>query len=201
MHPAIRILMDEHREIEKVLGALETWVSAATPGSGLDRAPAARFARFFRQFADAAHHGKEEDILFAALLERGFSAQNGPVAVMLYEHTLGREHVGALRAFGSGEGAPSAAESDGLVAHAASYVPLLSAHIQKEDNILYPMALRVLAEPELDALAARYEAFEKQAFADGSRDELLRLAGDLATAFPPDPARMAAAVGAGHCRG
>ncbi|MBK9032944.1 MAG: tetratricopeptide repeat protein [Myxococcales bacterium] len=32
------------------------------------------------------HHGKEEDLLFEAMVEHGFSREQGPLAVMLHEH-------------------------------------------------------------------------------------------------------------------
>ena len=50
-----------------------------------------------RNFADGLHHAKEENLLFPLLGEKGFSPEQGPVAVMLSEHTQGRDFVkGAL---------------------------------------------------------------------------------------------------------
>jgi len=44
-----------------------------------------------RFFADGLHHAKEEDLLFPALIRKGFSPEQGPVAVMLAEHVKGRD--------------------------------------------------------------------------------------------------------------
>jgi hemerythrin-like domain-containing protein len=38
-----------------------------------------------RNFADGLHHAKEENLFFPALESKGFSAQQGPVSVMLHE--------------------------------------------------------------------------------------------------------------------
>ena len=49
-----------------------------------------------RNFADGFHHAKEEHLLFPLLAQKGFSPEQGPVAVMLYEHIQGRNFVKAL---------------------------------------------------------------------------------------------------------
>jgi len=201
VHKAIEVLMSEHRRIEQALGSLETFGFEVEGGLVPDRATLAEYAAFFGGFADASHHGKEEDVLFARMIERGFSRESGPVAVMLYEHVVGRGHVRALREAGEGAGALSAVETQLVLEHASAFVPHLRAHIQKEDRILYPMALRLLSDEEMDAVQGEFESFDRQRRLDGSYDRLDALCDQLVAAFRPDPARMAAAenlVGCGR---
>ncbi|MFN8095238.1 MAG: hemerythrin domain-containing protein [Vicinamibacteria bacterium] len=193
MHESIDVLMNEHRRIEKVLGSLETFCLEVADGLVPERTVLADYAAFFRGYADASHHGKEEDVLFARMLERGFSRESGPVAVMLHEHAVGRGHVGALGQAGGGAGAVTGVEAQLVVEHGSAFVPHLRAHIQKEDRILYPMALRLLDDGELDAMLAQFEAFDAGRRADGTYDRLEGLADRLVAAFRPDPVRMAAA--------
>lgn len=202
MSRPLAILMNEHRLIEQALGSLETCAIEVAGGLRLERAVARDYAAFLRGYADAWHHGKEEDILFARMVERGFSTESGPVAVMLHEHRQGRALVGAIGAVGEGAGDVSAAESVSFVASAQGFVPLLRQHIQKEDNILYPMSQRVLSSVEFEKMLEDFAEFEAKAGADGTRDRLEALAGGLVAAFRPDEARMAAgAVGGCWSRG
>ncbi len=194
----ITILMNEHRLIENVLGSLETCAVEIEGGLALERAVVRDYAGFLRGFADAWHHGKEEDILFRRMVERGFSAESGPVAVMLHEHREGRALVGAIHGVGEGTGEVTPAERATFLAGASGFIPLLRQHIQKEDNILYPMSERVLTPAEFETMLADFAAFEARAGADGTRDRLEALAARLATAFRPDEARMAAGS-AGGC--
>ena len=46
-----------------------------------------------KDYADGFHHAKEENLFSPLLSERGFSIQQGPVAVMLNEHVQGRNYV------------------------------------------------------------------------------------------------------------
>jgi hemerythrin-like domain-containing protein len=199
MHGSIEVLMNEHRLIEQVLGSLETLAVEMQGGLVPERVLLSDYASFCREFADAAHHGKEEDVLFARMIERGFPRESGPIAVMLHEHVVGRGHVSVLRQAGAGEGPLSAVETQLVLENATAFVPLLRAHIQKEDRILYPMALRLLAASELDAILTAFEAADARRRADGSLDRLHALADRLTASFPPDPARMAAAAGLVGC--
>ena len=201
MHKAIEVLMNEHRLIEQVLGSLETFVLDVQGGLAAERAVLADYGAFLREFADACHHGKEEDVLFRRMVERGFPLENGPLAVMLHEHKVGRGHVSVIRQVAEGAGPISAVETQLVLENAGAFVPLLRAHIQKEDRILYPMAVRLLEGPELDAMETDFEAFEARMRADGSFDRLHGLAEGITTRFRPDPTRMAAAANMVGCGG
>ncbi len=201
MNPAIEVLMNEHRLIEQVMGALETYVDRLANGRAASRDVVAQFARFFQSFADKCHHGKEEDRLFVALSRCGFPREYGPVSVMLAEHTQGRVHVRALAGLGQGSGPLSAAETQQVMEHARAFIPLLRDHIQKEDNILYPMALQAIPATDLQKLDADCEAFEREVVGSDAIQQLKDLALNLVGAYPPDPERMAAGAACVGCRG
>jgi hemerythrin-like domain-containing protein len=198
---AIEALMNEHRLIERVLGSLETFTAEVEGGLPAERGLLADYGAFFRDFADVCHHGKEEDILFQRMTERGFPRESGPVAVMLQEHRLGRGHVAVLREAGGGAGPLAPMETRLVLEHAGAFIPLLRTHILKEDRILYPMAVRLLTGPEMDAMEAAFEVLEASMRADGSYDRLRGLADRLTAAYRPDPGRMAAAAQATACGG
>ena len=120
---------------------------------------------FLREFADAAHHGKEEDILFQAMAEGGFPAEDGPIGVMLRDHDEGRALVGILdeargrtRRGAKRTGGGSARPPTGSRTSCA-------ASIQKEDGILYPMARHHLAPEAFERVGedcARFEALRER---------------------------------------
>lgn len=194
MSKAIETLMSEHRLIEQVLGSLETFAHEVRGGLAPERPRLAEYAEFARRYADACHHGKEEDLLFAKMVERGFSREAGPVAVMLLEHRQGRAHVAALATAAEGPGPLADAERGAVVHHALGYVQLLRLHIRKEDGILYPLALQALSPAELEALEADFAAFDRRLRAEGETDRLEALAAALCARFRPDPVRMAVAA-------
>ena len=185
MPTPIETLMNEHRLIEKVLGSLETLASAPNPGGGSARATIARFAEFFREFADRCHHGKEEDLLFEALQRHGMPREFGPIRVMLDEHEVGRSCVRVLSTSGGGDGPVGDDEWERVRAAAARFIAMLRQHIQKEDNILFRMATENLPESVLRDLERRFAEFERDEMGDDAHQRLHALAEALASEFPP----------------
>jgi hemerythrin-like domain-containing protein len=201
MNKSIETMMSEHRLIEQVLGALDTLVSDLQAGKLIARYDVGRFASFFRDFADKLHHGKEEDRLFQQMNQCGFPREYGPVAVMLSEHDAGRAHVRALAEIGAGTGPLGEAERDAIIEHGRAYVPLLLAHIQKEDNVLYPMAQQAISPAVFAKLDAECEAFERSLAQSTNIEALKTLATELIQTFPPDAGRLAAAQLCMGCAG
>lgn len=174
----IALLMQEHRLIEQVLNALERYADAVA-GGAFERDDLARFVAFIQEFADARHHRKEEDILFAAMVDSGFPSDGGPIAVMLHEHEVGRSLVGELARIAESNDAWSGELATRLVAAAREYVGLLRSHIAKEDEVLYQIARSVLPPPVMDEVAARCEAIEQDYVRRGEDTRLERLGADL----------------------
>lgn len=142
MNDPIATLMNEHRLFERIFAAFERWADGlAAGGDQVDVGDLDRFLVVLSELVDQHHHGKEEDILFKAMLDAGFPAHGGPIAVMLHEHDEGRSHVRALRTLTSQGPVPTQ-----VVHHVHALADLMRAHIQKEDHILYPMATRILGD-------------------------------------------------------
>jgi hemerythrin-like domain-containing protein len=180
--------MAEHRLIEEALAALEAFVRRLTAGPEV-RLRLREFAAFFMNFADRRHHGKEEDRLFRSLARHGFPLDGGPLAVMLAEHEEGRGHVRALARIAAGDGPLGPEERDEVEREARRFAVLLRNHIQKEDRILYPMALRVLPAEELDDLARQFAELEDSASPGVGLEGFRSAARALAEAHPPGAAR------------
>jgi hemerythrin-like domain-containing protein len=178
---AISMLMQEHQLILRALDGLDAFASEVA--GGLEgKAELGRFARFIREFADARHHGKEEDILFVAMVAAGFSRDSGPIGVMLTEHAAGRGHL-AVMAEKSAQVAPwNAADRHRVVDAARAYAELLRSHIAKEDAILYPMAQARLTEESLQKVNLACAAFEEKAVAAGG-DALKELGRELVSRY------------------
>lgn len=181
----IRDLMTEHRFIERFLEAARGCAARlADPlASAPMRADLVGIAEFIRGYADAHHHGKEEEILFAAMIAHGFSETTGPLAVMLADHTAGRRFAGTVREIGGRDGELSVEERRQAAAALEGYAELLSTHIWKEDQVLYPMATQALAGEAWEQVCARCAAFDAASEAEGGPTRLRLLGEELIAAY------------------
>ncbi len=164
MNP-IETLMHEHDVILLVVDAARREAGRLRSGGSVDKEKVEKIVDFVRTFADACHHGKEEDLLFTRLEERGFSREMGPVAVMLFEHDQGRGYIRQVveHLEGAARGNQQAALQ--VASGLAGWAELLEQHIYKENNILFPMAQQVLSAQDTQELAASFERVERERFA------------------------------------
>ena len=176
---AIETLMSEHRLIERALDSLVAFADEVSRKTTDEKEELGRYVTFIRAFADAYHHGKEEDILFAAMVEAGFSRESGPIAVMLWEHDQGRAHVRALAGLAAQAGPWTAEDRQGLAEHANGFAMLLRQHIHKEDAILYPMAEQRLPRAVMARVCLDCEAYERRKIGSGEHERLRSLAEEL----------------------
>lgn len=201
MHRSLEILMDEHRVIEGVLSSLITFVNSLKEGDEAGRKTVGRYVDFFRNFADGCHHCKEEDLLFQKMVEFNFPSEFGPLAVMDEEHKQARKLVGLLAGSVERTGSMSHSEIMELRETSTAYASLLSGHIMKEDNVLYPMAQQALPQGDvLDAMLSLYSSFEEKAVGKKGVERLRGLAESLMKEYPPDQCNIPVAGCAG-CSG
>lgn len=178
----IDTLMNEHHLIENVLDVAESY-ARRLPQEPLEDRPKLRdLLTFFSEFADACHHDKEEKILFTAMVENGFPSGDGPLAVMLQEHDLGRDRLRILRGLSTLKQPWTPEDRLQVAGHLGAYAELLRAHILKEDLILYPMALTHLPEETFQEIEERFRRIEAREAVKYER--LIRLAESLVRASP-----------------
>ena len=157
-----KTLVDEHRLILRMIALLEKNATRTLEGNYLNWQFYLDGIDFIRQYADCFHHAKEEDVLFKALVDNGMPKENSPVAAMLMEHDQGRSFVRAMESAVHEAQAGRTDTYQAIVDNALGYAALLRDHIGKEDDILYPLAERVIPETMRTGILQGYETAEAQ---------------------------------------
>lgn len=155
-------LMHEHRLIERMIARLAAEAQRLRAGGVLDPVLIDQGADFIRTYADRCHHGKEEDILFRDLGQRGLNPElAGIMAELVQEHQYGRslvrELVAANQRGPAGEAA--AAEVAACLEKLAGFYPQ---HIQKEDRRFFFPCMELFSKSEKDAMLAEFNAFDQR---------------------------------------
>jgi hemerythrin-like domain-containing protein len=176
---ATGVLRDEHQLILGVVEVLDSTFADGAGGNGLDFEVVDDCVAFFRLFADACHHGKEEDLLFRELIDQGMPSDGGPIGVMLSEHQQGRLYVrGMAEAISAARGGDGEAEAT-LRGNARRYVDLMRSHIGKEDGILFDMADNMVVGAACQTLCAGYETACQGRFEGKTKADLEAIAARL----------------------
>ncbi|TLD42125.1 MAG: hypothetical protein JETT_1605 [Candidatus Jettenia ecosi] len=156
--PPVKKLVDEHVLIKRLLALIPSIVEYVETSIKVDKDLVLKCVDFIRTYADKYHHMKEEDILFKYVDDKAEIIQ-----VMFKDHDIGRGHIRQVV-----EGAEKGNKAQ-IKEHILAYRDLLTQHIKKEDEILYPWIDRQLSVTQVG------EMFRKCNEADASvGDELPR---------------------------
>ena len=168
-------LKEEHEGILLMLKILEKVCAKLKSGQKVDPEHLDGIVEFLQVFADKCHHGKEEDLLFPEMEKSGIPKERGPIGVMLMEHDEGRGYVRKMKeaAVKMGKGDPSAPAE--FAKSAGDYIALLTRHIDKENNILFPMGDRAVPPKKQGELVEAFEKLEREKIGEGTHERFHRL--------------------------
>jgi hemerythrin-like domain-containing protein len=166
--PPLKRLVDEHVLIKRLVEWIPRIIETLDLESEEGRRLVLRTVDFIRFYADKYHHAKEEQILF----KKYFDANSEILKTMCEEHEKARSHVRAVLE------AVEKKDKDAVAEHLEAYHELLTEHIRKEDEILYPWIDRNLSVTQVGQLFSEFtEADEKmdQDVIDGCRKFVVEL--------------------------
>ena len=174
-----KVLMEEHAVIKRALHSLEKAAYSLRAGRAVRAGYFLDAARFIREYADITHHNKEEGILFPAMEMAGIPSEMGPIGVMLAEHQEGRLLTTTMRLAAERLQAGDASAKNDVVQNAMGFVMLLRQHIEKEDGILYPMAVQAIHGSDYDRLVAAFDAAMRKEAEGNVQEKYIALAESL----------------------
>lgn len=150
----IKMLMDDHAIIEKVLVLLEKQLQKENKNWTNIQV----LIDILWDFGENCHNMKEEKVYFPLLLERGMP-ESGPVAVMLFEHNEERTFLTKFKNFLS-KSEKTDLEIDQFIVDFHSYANLTKDHVWKENDILYPMGRKFIQQEDIAYLANEFKRLE-----------------------------------------
>jgi uncharacterized protein len=171
------LLMTDHELTERVFAAAEkAFAVPAGPTPGF----VANLREYLVGYVDRCHNQKEERTVFPLLERAGMPVHGGPIAVMLSEHRQAKALVERLDAGAAAFVAGDRARLAELREVLAEYAALCKGHFWKENDILYPMAARMLDADAQAGIVGEIETVEGELGPDTRRryyriaDELVR---------------------------
>jgi hemerythrin-like domain-containing protein len=180
---ATEVLKEEHGGVKIMLRILGNVCDRLGSGKTVSPGDLDGILEFLKVFVDRCHHAKEEDFLFPALERAGIPREGGPIGVMLSEHVKGREFIRGMSDAAEGCKRGDRDAVGRFLANARGYTELLLEHIEKEDDILYPMADERLDEETKRKLVEDFEKVEEERVGHGRHEEFHRLMEQLQKAY------------------
>lgn len=177
------LLTKEHDTIKIMLQVVEKVCAKLESGDQVSQEHLKQIVDFIRGFADKHHHGKEENWLFTEMIKAGIPKEGGPIGCMLEEHEIGRRCVRGMNETLEAIDADAQNATANFIKNAREYVALLTDHIYKENNILYPMADANLSEEQQQKLQSQFEVIQNEHESSGKQKEFREILDGLKGAY------------------
>ncbi len=149
--PPIKKLVNEHVLIKRWVAMIPELIDNLDVASEQGRQLVIAGIDFIRSYADKYHHAKEEEILF-----KYFDEDLDIIKTMCEDHEKARAHVRAMLE------ALDKRDKEAVSEHLNAYQELLSEHVKKEDEILYPWMDRNLSITQIGELFSKFNGKDEE---------------------------------------
>jgi hemerythrin-like domain-containing protein len=143
--PPIQKLIDEHKLIKRLVAQIPRIIESLDLDTEEGKKTVLDGVDFIQSYADRYHHAKEEDLLF-----KYFDEDADIIKAMYEDHRNARNHVKNIL-----EGIEKR-DRDGVVDNLGAYRELLTEHIKREDEILYPWMDRNISTTQVGKLFSSF---------------------------------------------
>jgi len=178
------VLREEHKGIRQVLRIFETMCTRLDSGAQVPGEDPAWMMDFFETFVDRCHHGKEERYLFPALEAAEITDGKALRNQLLQEHRLGREHVVRMKNTLTRSGPQGPSVFAELPSLARLYIRLLTDHIRKENDLLFPAVDRHVPKARQHEMIAEFHRLERDEMGVGIHEAFHERIEKLAENYP-----------------
>ena len=166
-------LKEEHHAVKLMLNILDGICIDIESGKEIKREHLENVVEFLKVFVDKCHHTKEEEYLFPAMKKAEIPGSAEIIDSLLEEHEHGRRNVKMISEAISGNMDSEALST--IVKASRDYIELLTPHIDKEENTLFPMADEHLAKKDQDNMLKSFDIVEIEKVGEGKHEEFHKL--------------------------
>lgn len=157
MNSICEIMLNEHRNILKMLDLIEPTITALEEGGEFNQACYSDVLQFLKGYADNLHHTKEEEILFFRIMAEDTIEKKAELKRLMHQHILSRG------LFEEMEIALSSHNGRRMAILLKEYIPMIRGHIEEEDTILFPMLERILPEKVKNEVVISFNRVDENA--------------------------------------
>lgn len=176
-------LHEEHVGVSRSLQVLDAMSGHVKAGEQLPAEHFSDILEYVRVFVDACHHGKEEQVLFPAMIGAQLPGAEEIVSDLLVEHVQGRDLVARITDASGRHTAGDSAANGELVEAIAQYSKLIHGHIRREENDCFVVANHGLSAEAQEKLNEDYERIEQEVIGEGRHEALSAMLDRLSAAY------------------
>lgn len=148
------VLREDHRHLLTALNILAEMAAQGERAQSVNEKDLETLLVFLKGFGDRHHQGKEESVLFPALLRDREQKNYQKLCALTFEHNRERSLVGGLW------DSILTKNTRDFVYYAKRLNDILRAHIKEEEEVLFPLVESTLSPTEDELVVREMKAFD-----------------------------------------
>jgi len=161
------LLLEDHRQILRVLNVLEEVTARVQRGQKPNEKDVKGVVEFLKGFGDSLHQGKEETILFPALLLGPGQKNHRKLGHLIFEHNQERTLINRLA------DSMMTRKIKDFVYFGGHLVTILRSHLREEDEVLLPLMKETFSAADDERVARDMKTYDRR-WQDGDLAGMLR---------------------------
>ncbi len=158
----IDTLIEEHHLIRRYLDNIEVTLDLMNRGGEVPKEFFDLVISFTKKFMDKYHHFKEEYVIFLKLAEKKGGRIDPQIVSLRDQHERGRYLVRNIKQSVTGYLRKDEVATAEIKEHLGHFHLLQKQHLNRENHVFFPMALRAFSDEELRGFQEEFEKEEER---------------------------------------
>lgn len=150
------VLLEDHSQILRALNVLEEMALRVQRWEEPNEKDVKGIVAFLKGFADTHHQGREELVLFGALLRDCGQKNYRELCSLIFEHNRQRSLIDGIA------NSMFTRKKNDFVYYANHLVKILRMHLKEEDEVLLPLMELTFSPADDDRVARDMKAYDRQ---------------------------------------
>ena len=182
MKPTDNLIL-EHREINELLDIMSNIALKIKSKDVFYPNDVEEIINYLIVLIDKSHQGKEDEVFYPELISSGIPKETAPLSIINYEHTLSKRYLNDISSCVVNCKIGNDFSGELLADSLTNYVVVIKNHIQREEEIVFPIANEVLSDEKQNEISQRFEDIEKKNISHSFLERFNRLVNKLKSKY------------------
>lgn len=155
-------LIIEHREISELLNIMSVIADNIKSKDVFYPNDIDEIIDYLIILLDKSHHGKEEEVFYPELILSGIPKEKAPLSIINYEHMLAKRYLNEISSCVVNCKIGIDFSGELLADSLTNYVVVIQNHIQREEEIVFPLANEAFSIEKQNEIAQKFEEIEQK---------------------------------------
>ena len=177
-------LINEHKKINELLDIMSKIALKIKSKDVFYPNDVEEVVKYLINIIENSHHGKEDDVFYPELISSGIPKETAPLSIINYEHIISVNYLKDISSCVVNCKIGNDFSGELLADSLTNYVIAIKNHIQREEEIVFPIANEVFSIEKQNEILQRFEVIEQKYISNSFNDQFEKLLNKFKKKYP-----------------